>query len=293
MEKTEQQNVGKVEDSYLNLNLQEVAKKLGRPLVIANYVCDLNDVIADKSSDGVALGLKNDPDWQRFQELTAQADAIITGTGYLKRFAANGDQAENVLNQFSKGSKFAELGDWRENKKLKREPDLLIVSRSLNFDIPQEAFVDSRKVYVFTTSNMAASKEARKLLDKGVRVVGFGKSGRDENGELVKDVSVDGKMMIEYLTANEKYNVIKNTTGPRVLALLLEGDVLDELYITRVQREIEGNPNDIQTILKKGKIDDLEGFTYEHLLHQDNVRAKDGVIISQDLGVYKKKNVGL
>lgn len=112
MKETEQK-IREVEGMYLDFDLQGLAKKIGRPLVIANYICDKNDVIARKGESGefqVAPELKNASDWRLFQELTAQADAIITGAGYLKRYMALGERSQNVIDQFSEGGQFASLG---------------------------------------------------------------------------------------------------------------------------------------------------------------------------------------
>ena len=279
MKEKEQQKVNEIEGLYLKLDLQSVAKSLGRPLVIANYVCDKSDVIAERGESGefqVAGALKNSSDWRLFQELTAQADAIITGAGYLKRYAALGEKAENVIDQFSEGGQFAELGEWRIKNGLKRNPDIIIVSRGLDFEIPSAAVSTERKVLVFTTFEGSISEKAKEYQKVGVVVIGAGEEG------------VDGNKMINYLTENEKYKVIKMTTGPRVLEILLSAGVMDELFITRVDKEIKLDPSDIQTILKSGKVGDLKEFKYEKLFHQEDVEASDGSTISQDFGVYKK-----
>lgn len=277
--------VAEVKGKYLARDLQGMAKKTDRrPMIlIANYVCDLNDVIARKDESGefqVARELKNGPDWQLFQELTAQADVIITGSGYLKRFAKAGEGAENVIDQFVKGGQFEELGDWRVAHKLKRNPDIAIVSRSLDFEIPQAAFKDGRKVIVFTTYEGATTPKAKEFEDKGVFVIGAGETG------------VDGKTMTDYLVLKMGYNVAKMTTGPRVLKILLDAGVVDELYITRVQREIAAKPEDTQTILEPGKkVSDLPGFTGKKLFHQEGIKTADGKVTSQDFWVYDNQKL--
>ena len=277
-----EQKIKEVEGIYLGLDLRGLARKIGRPLVIANYICDKNDVIAKKSENGefqVAPELKNASDWRLFQELTAQADVIITGAGYLKRFASLGEKSQNVIDQFSEGGEFASLGRWRVEHGLKRNPDIIIVSRSLDFEIPPPVFADGRKVMVFTTFDSSVSEKAKRFEKSGAMVIPAGKEG------------VDGKVMFDYLNNNEDYKVIKMTTGPRVLEILLNADVLDELFITRVDKEIEADSSDVQTVLHDGKVQDLPGFRYEQLLHQDGVTASNGEVISQDFGVYKKGSI--
>jgi len=277
-----EQKVKEIEGIYLEFDLQGLAKKIGRPLVIANYICDKNDVIAKKSENGefqVAPELKNASDWRLFQELTAQADVIITGAGYLKRYASLGEKTQNVIDQFSEGGHFASLGQWRVRNGLKRNPDIVVVSRSLDFEIPSTAFADDRKVIIFTTFDGSASEKAKEYRKSGAAVVPAGKEG------------VDGRVVLDYLTDNGKYKVIKMTTGPRVLQILLNADVLDELFITRVDKEIKADSSDVQTVLHDGKVKDLPGFRYEQVFHQDGVTASNGETISQDFGVYKKDNI--
>lgn len=269
--------VGEVKGLYLRLDLQEVAKKSGKALVIANYVCDQNDVIAKKKEGEfqVPWELKNAPDWRLFQELTAQSDVIITGTGYLQRFAKMGAKAQDVINQFSKNGEFAELGDWRDKHGMKRNPDIAVVSRSLDFDIPEAIFSENRKVYVFTTNDGAASPKAKEYQKAGAEVLPAGKNG------------VDGKIMIRNLESRG-YKVIKNTTGPRVLEILLHGHVLDAIFITRVQKGITKEGEEFQTVLKDKKLENLNEFKYNRLFYLEEVKAADGNMISEDFGVYNK-----
>jgi riboflavin biosynthesis pyrimidine reductase len=278
----EKQHISEVAGTYLNRDLQGLARKAGRMIVVSNYVCDLNDVIAKKDEEGefqVASELKNDSDWRLFQELTAQADVIITGSAYLKRFAKKGENAENVLNQFDKGGQFEDLGNWREAHKLKRNPDIAIVARSMDFDIPEAALEGNKKVIIFTTYEGATSPQAKEFKGKGIYVIGSGVDG------------VDGEIMTDFLASKMAYRVAKMTTGPRVLKILMDANVLDELYITRVQKEIVAKPDDVQTILGPDKkISDLQDFTGTRLLHQEGVTTEDGETVTQDFWVYENKS---
>lgn len=278
--------LNKVDGLYLDRDLQSMAKRAGRMIVIANYVTDLNDVIARKDSDGefqVAKELKNGSDWRLFQELTAQADAIITGAGYLKRFAKLGEGAENVIDQFSEGGSFEDLGKWRlDHGFKKRNPDIIIVSRSLDFDIPKAVLADGRKVVVFTTYESASvNPRAKKWKGSGIYVIGVGVDG------------VDGEKMADFLASGKlgPYKVIKMTTGPRVLKILLDGNALDELYITQVQRKIDADPSETQRVLVDGgNVADLPGFKLTESFIQENVLTDDGESVTQKFLVYDKES---
>lgn len=263
----------------LIINFEKLLKKIEGPLVIANYVTDINDVIAVKGSDGkfqVPKEVKNDDDWRLYQELLAQADVFITGAGYLTRYAAKGKEAQNIIDQFDQGAEYEDLGNWRiKNGYQDRNPDMAVVSRSLNFDIPQGAF-DTRQITIFTTDEMASDKKAQELENAGAKVIGTGKKG------------VNGQQMIDEL-GQMGYQVIKMSTGPRVLKILLESNVLDRLYITRVQRDIAGDStNDVITVLGgKDKIDNLDGFTVVERYLQKKVTTKDGETnLKQEFIVY-------
>ncbi|MBI2066184.1 dihydrofolate reductase family protein [Candidatus Woesebacteria bacterium] len=273
------------EDHYLtgNHNLKEVNErvkdKLGRPLVVANYVADRNGVIAIEGVDGPPKEIQNDVDWEHYQELQAQADIIITAAGYLNRVKKLGDKAQNILNQFDKGGPFEKHGDWRlEHGYKRRNPDVAVVSRSLDFDFPDALTRGGRRVFIFTIYEMENSEKARNFRERGATVVGVGKEG------------VDGKIMIERL-GKEGYEVVKMTTGPRVLKILLEAKVLDRLYVTQVQREIPGDPEKFITIpINENTLEevDLSGTRFkltDSLVHE-GAKAKDGRIITQKFLVY-------
>ncbi len=76
-------------------------------------------MIAIEGVRGSPEELKNPTDWRLFQELTAQADVLITGASYMHDFVDQGESVQNVLTQFDKGSAFEDLGIWREQHGLK------------------------------------------------------------------------------------------------------------------------------------------------------------------------------
>lgn len=267
-----------LEGLYLDQRLKELSARIGRPIVISNYVTDIDDVIARIDAPGAAKELKNPSDWQLFQELTAQADIILTGTDYLRRFAELGIKAQNVLTQFDPGGEFAALGEWRlRNGYAARNPDVAVLSRSLDFEIPEAITQAGRKLFVFTTQQMAESEMAKRLASQGATLVGAGTEG------------VEGDEMLEALE-NNKYMVIKNTTGPRVLSILLDSATLDRLYITQVQIEIPlDEPSQAVRVLTSGKrIKDLaeKGFALTHEYLQENVTTDQGQRVSQRFLIY-------
>ena len=283
-----------LEGLYLSHRLQELAERIERPIVVANYITDINDVISVEGVRGSPEELQNPSDWRLFQELTAQADILITGAGYMTEFAEEGESVQNVLTQFDKGSTFEELGNWRVRKGLKRNPDLVVVSRSLNFSIPKIVSESGRMIFVFTIYSMQDSEKARELEGAGATVFGAGKDG------------VDGAVMIERL-GQEGYGVIKMTSGPRVLKILMDAEfknqegkvrrkgALDRLYITRVGRTIAGDLLRAITVLDGRRVDDLisesGGFKRIERYTHYNGTGNDGFEISQEFLVFERRDI--
>jgi len=272
-----------LEGLYLGQKLAEMSAKTGRSLVIANFLTDRNGVIAKADEHHhfqVPLELKNTSDWRLFQELMAQADVIISGGAYLKRVSALGSRAEDILYQFEPGRRFEKLGEWRLRAGYKtRRPDLAVVTRSLDFKIPEEVLRSGRRTMIFTADSIANSDKARAFTASGTVVIGSGEAG------------VDGNRMIETLSNGMGYRVIMMATGPSVLAILLKANRLDLFYVTEAQLEIPfDDPSTVQAILLGAKkVNELKEFHVTHQYFQENVVTEDGSRISQFFLRYDRK----
>lgn len=270
-----------LENLYLSQRLHNVSETLGRSIVYTNYICDLNEVIAVKDQDGlfrVPKALRNHNDWRLFQELEAQADVIITSKVYLVRFAAEGENAQNVLNEFEAGSEFEDLGEWRLQNGLKsRSPDLAIVGRKPDIIIPKSAIQAGRNILFFTTYDLDNSDDAKRLRDMGVTVVGAGAEG------------VEGKVMTDYLATKKNYRTIYTVAGPSIVKILLDARVLDRFYVTQVNRKIPfDDPSSVKRILSNGKrVSGIPGFVLTKRYLQDNVVTEDQTITTQEFLLYE------
>jgi hypothetical protein len=135
-----------LEGLYLEQRLMDRASEIGRSLVLTDFLTDKNGVIAKTTNRGhfeIPRELKNSSDWGRYQELMAQADVIISGGSYFKRLASSQD----ILYQFEPGSAFEELGQWRLNAGYKkRSPDVAIVTRDLDFELPEKLIQSGRSI---------------------------------------------------------------------------------------------------------------------------------------------------
>ena len=270
-----------LEGLYLDQRLMEMATEIGKSLVLTDFLTDKNGVVAKASKDGhfqIPPELKNSSDWGLFQELMAQADVTISGGSYFKRL----ETSQDILYQFEPGHAFEKLGDWRLSAGYqKRSPDLAIVTRHLDFELPEEILRSGRKIFIFTTDSMAHSDRAMALCDVDTMVVGSGEAG------------VDGGRMIATLANGMGYRVMMMVSGPHVLDLLLAANRLDLLYVTQAQVEIPfDDPATVQTILLEGKkISDLKEFRLAQQFIQENVVTEDASVISQSFLKYDRKDL--
>jgi riboflavin biosynthesis pyrimidine reductase len=270
-----------LEGLYLSQRLREMATEFGRSLVLTDFLSDKNGVVAKASKDGhfqVPAEIKNSSDWGRFQELMAQADVTISGGSYFKRLATSQD----ILYQFEPGNAFEKLGQWRLSAGYpKRSPDLAIVSRHLDFDLPEELARSGRRIAIFTTDSMANSEKAGALRNANTTVTGSGEAG------------VEGGKMIDTLANDMGYRLIMMVSGPHILDLLLTAKRLDLLYVTQAQVEIPfDDPATVQTMLLGGKkISELKEFHLVHQFVQENAVTEDGSLISQSFLRYDKKDL--
>lgn len=215
---------------YLGHNLrQQGAAASSKPYIYANFVTSLDGRIAVEDPDHPGLkvpeNVANDRDWRLFQELAAQADLIISSGRYLRDWAAG--RAQEILQVDD--PRFADLRDWREVQGLSPQPDIAIISHSLDFPIPDVLTAAGRSVVVFTTAEHDRSRVPH-IEAKAGRVYVAGKEG---------EKSVDGAMMAQKMH-ELGYHTVYSAAGPQILHLLLEGRVLQRLYLTRASRLLGG-----------------------------------------------------
>ncbi|MCA9918792.1 MAG: dihydrofolate reductase family protein [Anaerolineales bacterium] len=212
---------------YLNHNLRQYAGE-ERPFIYANFVQSVDGRIAiphpTKPGMKVPQNVANERDWRLFQELAAQADLIISSGRYLRDWADG--RAQEILRVDD--PEFADLRDWREAQGLKPQPDIAIISHSLEFPIPEVLTANGRNVIVFTTSNPNPERVAEIENHAGKLFV-------------VGEESVSGAQMAQKM-ADLGYLAVYSAAGPKILHLLLAGGVLNRLYLTQVGRLLGGSP---------------------------------------------------
>lgn len=199
----------------------------GRTFVYSNFVTSADGRIAlpdpatglTKVPDTIA----NPRDWRLFQELAAQADVLLTSGGYLRELAAG--LAQDAL-PVSRDPAYADLLGWRQAQGWQAQPDVAVLSNSLDFELPSAWFADDRRVFVLTTADPACPA-AHRLTAEGAAVVAF------------PGASVAGAGAVAFL-AEQGYRRIYSVGGPHVLRTLLADGVVDALFLTTVHRLIGG-----------------------------------------------------
>lgn len=269
-----------LEGLYLEQRLMDMAAQSGRRVVLTDFLTDRNGVVAKATQPNhfdIPKQLKNAADWGRYQELLAQSEVMISSGSYFKRLA--GKRAQDILYQFEVGQSFENLGQWRlESSFEKRSLDVAIVSRHLDFELPEALLNSGRRIIIFTTKALANSEEARAWKHDNISIIGSG------------EASVDGGRMIATLADEMGYRVIMLVSGPPVLELLLAANCLDLIYVTEAQLEIPFDDRTaVQTILSGGrKISDLQDFHLSHQFIEDNVITETGSHITQSFLRYDR-----
>jgi riboflavin biosynthesis pyrimidine reductase len=198
------------------------------PFVYANFVSSLDGriavVAADTGESYVLEDLTSGHDWRLFQELQAQADCMVTHGGYLRAVAAG--KFQDIL-QVGVATASLDIGRWREEHGLTRQPAIAIVSRTLEFPIPPSLARHEQPVHIITGDDAPASRVAH-WRAQGYEVVFAGLGD-----------SVEGAPMIRVL-GQRGYGRVYLLAGPQMLETVVRDGSLSRLYLTMTHQLIGG-----------------------------------------------------
>ena len=202
--------------------------RTGRAYCYSNFVVSLDGRIsvsgsADEPPSGVPRSLASAPDWRLFQELVAQADAVVVSGRYVREVAEGRAQPLIQLQR----PDMDDLVTWRSDRGLTPAPDVVVVSSSLDFE-PQAAYRVSPRVTAVTGAT-APGGPRRALVDAGISVLDAGSGPSVEGG------------LLAVLLAGLGYANVYVAAGPVVLHMLVTAGVLDQLFVTHVGRLLGGH----------------------------------------------------
>ncbi len=218
---------------YLKLNLHQEAQQSDL-LIYANYISSVDGRISLRDAESgefmVPASIANGRDWRLYQELAAQADIMITSARYFRQLAMG--KAQDLL-PVGTAPEYADLAEWRVQQGLNRQPDVVIISNSL--DIPANALaqLEDRRV-IICTSEQADVQKVNQLQASGFTVL------------IAGTQQVEGKRFKQCLI-NLGYRSAYMIAGPEVHRTLLNDHVLDRLFLTTRLNLLAGD--DFHTIL--------------------------------------------
>lgn len=215
-----------LEGAYLSDQLRQRALDSQAVFIYSNFVTSLDGRIAiphpTRPGLMVPKSTANERDWRLFQELAVQADLIISSGRYLRDWADG--RAQEILHVDD--PQFADLKRWRREQGLSPQPDLAIISNSLDFPIPEVLRAGGRTVVVFT-SGKPDPQRVKEIEYAAGKVL------------VLEGESVDGAVMARCM-GEMGYKIVYSAAGPKVLHLLLSGGVLNRLYLTYANRLLGG-----------------------------------------------------
>jgi len=236
-----------------------------RPFVYSNFITSLDGRISIETRDNdthtVPSAIANPRDWRLYQELAGQADLLITSGRFFRQSMLG--EAQDILPIDSK-TEYADIREWRSQKGLPAQPDIAIISGSL--DIPLAALEPYRDRNIRVITGAAADPDkVTNLQQNGIEVIHAGDGNR-----------VDGRLMIPAL-ATRGYRSIYAIAGPAVFYTLLKAQVLDRLYLTITQQLLGGN--DFDTLTSGPLLDPAQGMQLVQLYHDSHAPTGAGQLL--------------
>lgn len=237
----------------------------GKPFVYSNFITSLDGRIAIAAEGHVTHtvpeAMTNLRDWRLYQELAGQADLLITSGRYFRQSVIGEAQARLPVGE---QEAYADIRAWRTDAGLAPQPDIAIMSSSL--DIPGTALDPYReRRLIVVTGEDADPRKARSLQEDGVELV-FAGSGRQ----------VEGRQMVAALAAHG-YQSLYAIAGSSVFHTLLKARVLDRLYLTITYQLLGGATFD--TLTQGSLLDPAQGMQLVSLYHDPHAPGGAGQLL--------------
>ena len=209
--------------------------KAGKPFVYSNFVTSLDGRIAlgnpGSTTHTVPAAIANARDWRLYQELAGQADLLVTSGRYFRQSYIGEEQDRLPV---GRQAEFDDIHAWRAAQGLRAQPDIAILSGSLDIPVVTLQPYAPRRILVITGDD-SDPQRASALQAAGAEIIRAGSGTR-----------VDGRRMVEELAALD-YRSIYAIAGPAVFYTLLEAKAINRLYLTITQQLLGGTEFDTLT----------------------------------------------
>jgi riboflavin biosynthesis pyrimidine reductase len=250
-----------LEGLYLEHDLHTKGRS-GKPYVYSNFISSLDGriAIADAAhtTHVVPAACANPRDWRLYQELAGQADLLVTSGRYFRQSLLGEAQDELPLGS---AQKFDDIREWRATRGLLPQPDIAIMSSSLNIPLAALEQYRTRRIHVVTGEDADPGRVAA-MQENDINVIRAG-SG----------IKVNGRKMIDEL-AQHGYRSIYAIAGPAVFHTLLASRVVDRLYLTITQQILGGDNYD--TLSRGNPLQPAQGMQLVGLCHDPHAPADAG-----------------
>ncbi|MFL6652016.1 MAG: RibD family protein, partial [Sulfurifustaceae bacterium] len=216
-----------LEGTYLGQELFRLGTPAD-PFVYANFVTSIDGRIAiveaDTGESFVLEDLASTRDWRLFQELQAQADCMVTHGGYLRALAQR--KFDDIL-QVGVAKQVLDIGRWRHEHGLSKQPAVAIISRTLDFPMPASLARHEQPVHIVTGED-APRERVQYWKNQGYEVRYAGRGASVQGGPMIK------------LLASLGYSRLYLLAGPQMHEIVLRDGALSRLYLTITHQIIGG-----------------------------------------------------
>jgi len=198
------------------------------PVVYANFLTSMDGRIALKNDYDeyymLPAQLKSDEDFMLLLELYAHADCIITHGGYMRALAE--ERLGNVL-QLPRLPETEYMHVWREQHGMKPNPDIVVISGSLDFPWHESLNSSEQSVHIATGGSPIDEKH-QGWLQKGHEVHRFGDATHIDVDHLMQFLQSKGYQSV-YLMA-----------GPDLLQDMIEKSYVKHFFVTMSHQLLGG-----------------------------------------------------
>lgn len=241
-------------------------KNNGQPFVYSNFITSLDGRISvgepGRETRMVPGDIANRRDWRLYQELAGQADLLISSGRFFRQSQAG--EAQDRL-PVGPEPEYDDIRAWRKQQGMKPQPDIAVMSSSL--DLPGKALeaYPGRKILVITGDDDNEQKVAE-LQANGIGVIRAGSGNRVDGARLVAAVADLG------------YSSVYAIAGPDVFSTLLSAGVIDRLYLTTANRLLGGD--DFDTMTRGPRLEPASSMQLKELYHDPHAPAGAGQLFA-------------